>query len=1514
MINKMERNTLIKIGISIILIIVTYAIIIFITRKKEPDLNKILEDSFMKGLVNEKIKQITPIPTKTTISPTTAPIKTTTVPTTAPIKTTTAPTTAPATTPKPDTTAVMQEKATTAPTKAPTTLDNVLSTGSSIGGTVVSLATNPAAIAAGITDEALRYLIAKSISKSARKAAAKAGAKILYTGASVGLKLASKVFSKLGIKAAGKVAALGIKAGTAAAKIAAEQAAKKAAIAGVKTAGKTASKSSAYFTPGLGQALFLLDVVSFTLDVADVGGYNKMQTKKVYIDMKNKMDSEFKKVYEELGVMTPIFKGPDIDFFLLSDMVSKKMADPDNEYTIQMGKAIEDDLASGKIKASDLEDEKILDKYSEIMLKGSEIITKKITEELCTKSSGRIISMINPMSKYESKDKIYQNGTLISKHAKQSLAFCEQKCNDDVNCKSFNYRERKIDDDPEIEDVGDNCWLMKDLTDTKNDNEVISYLKTKTIPDNMDVCVYKNDTCETTYSSPLKDGEEYALNKKITYKKNVDGKIVDVQDTVCLSDNNALETICYNAGINYDKTTGMCKIDEKYCKSKGANWEFNPAINDYDCIIPPGQEFNEFIFGTTISRGLKQVFDPDQYEKCKDYEKDAGYFCEPSCDLKHPGSSRDGLSGTCYKCPDKFVRSTDLNGIKADKACIAGNIFGDCKTAYGEDSMTDKLIAGQNCVTCVDPTHKYNQVLGKCERDCGKLYPGSYYDPLSGKCAKNLQVVGDYCQKGEKDLTQDICYWCEDNGLIGSRTLASVNATNACKFCPTGHIESLGECVKCPSGASSNLLVANNEWNKCTSINGKCPPGYEEDLVGNCNTKALIAKQQCPAGYTTKDGISCIKKATVTNKICPPGYITKDGISCIKKATVTDKTCPPGYTYSNNRCIKKADVIDKKCNSGFTLDPDGNCYSAASNVDKTCPVGFNKWGDACVRVNETTGYAGYSWGVGFCPPDGWEKNMNIATWDAHPCIRCPSGSWSTPAVAGSPDKCRSYTDASCPAEYEASGDGRCVKCPSGSNFVWSEASNSSKKCSYPAPACQAPYEWTTDKTKCIKCDNGSFDATKPWNASDKCVATPSCPSGTVGTVYDLSKCIQCPGSNFNTVQGDIYADDKCLSSTGPSCPSGTEGTVYDLSKCIECPGSKFNTFQSDVNADDKCLSYTSPSCPSGYTSILGTGECLKCPDGTSSNVLVGSYEWNKCSLTSKTSKVCPAPYIADIIGKCVTKADSVKPIIYKEANKVSTSNTNINSQPLFKTTTIFETNLPITRVKARAVDFGSKPFETPAPTNAVFVPQAVSLLGVGTNNLLYTLDLLSQKWTVVPDSGAVISATTITGGKILGIGTDNNLYLKDTLNARWVPNDSTIKLLSIATIKDDNIIGVGINNNLYTKAQLSSPWVLIPNSGSVKSVSVYTSGKILGVGGDKLYTRNTINDQWVEVPNSGSVKAITIYGGEKILGVGTDNNLYTRSSLNTPWVEIPNSGPIISVSNRLISVTRKENYSFIGVY
>jgi hypothetical protein len=54
---------------------------------------------------------------------------------------------------------------------------------------------------------------------------------------------------------------------------------------------------------------------------------------------------------------------------------------------------------------------------------------------------------------------------------------------------------------------------------------------------------------------------------------------------------------------------------------KGADWENN------DCHINQGQDIAEMIFGKTIIRGLKQIFDPKQYEPCVEGEVDDVYFC-----------------------------------------------------------------------------------------------------------------------------------------------------------------------------------------------------------------------------------------------------------------------------------------------------------------------------------------------------------------------------------------------------------------------------------------------------------------------------------------------------------------------------------------------------------------------------------------------------------------------------------------------------------------------------------------------------------------------------------------------------------------------------------------------------------------------------------------------------------------------------------------------------------------------
>ena len=53
-----------------------------------------------------------------------------------------------------------------------------------------------------------------------------------------------------------------------------------------------------------------------------------------------------------------------------------------------------------------------------------------------------------------------------------------------------------------------------------------------------------------------------------------------------------------------------------------------------------------------------------------------------------------------------------------------------------------------------------------------------------------------------------------------------------------------------------------------------------------------------------------------------------------------------------------------------------------------------------------------------------------------------------------------------------------------------------------------------------------------------------------------------------------------------------------------------------------------------------------------------------------------------------------------------------------------------------------------------------TILGIGTDKLLYTRATLNSNWVQVPNSGSVIGVTVLPNGTILGIGTDKLLWTK----------------------------------------------------------------------------------------------------------------------------------------------------------
>lgn len=121
--------------------------------------------------------------------------------------------------------------------------------------------------------------------------------------------------------------------------------------------------------------------------------------------------------------------------------------------------------------------------------------------------------------------------------------------------------------------------------------------------------------CEGSYSWPPGENDTYA-----EWKSQAGGP----GQPACLTASYGVRGICSTNNLPYDSDRGICLITEQYCLTKSATWEYDNDIGENDCKIPVGQQFAEAIFGTTITSGLNQVFNPSQYSKCPDGAIDDG--------------------------------------------------------------------------------------------------------------------------------------------------------------------------------------------------------------------------------------------------------------------------------------------------------------------------------------------------------------------------------------------------------------------------------------------------------------------------------------------------------------------------------------------------------------------------------------------------------------------------------------------------------------------------------------------------------------------------------------------------------------------------------------------------------------------------------------------------------------------------------------------------------------------------
>jgi len=149
-----------------------------------------------------------------------------------------------------------------------------------------------------------------------------------------------------------------------------------------------------------------------------------------------------------------------------------------------------------------------------------------------------------------------------------------------------------------------------------------------------------------------------------------------------------------------------------------------------------------------------------------------------------------------------------------------------------------------------------------------------------------------------------------------------------------------------------------------------------------------------------------------------------------------------------------------------------------------------------------------------------------------------------------------------------------------------------------------------------------------------------------------------------------------------------------------------------------------------------------------------------------------------------------------------------------------------------------------------------ALIGVNKGNTIYTKSSWdSPNWQgPVQYPCCVISTAMGQDGTLLGVGTDNKLWTKPNINADWTQVASPSEWVSaVAIAPDGSVFVVGYNNELWKKNSykdlLSQEWQWLGDATCcVRDITIAPDGTFIGVGTDyQLWTKPNYKDlsgQW----------------------------------------------------------------------
>ena len=281
----------------------------------------------------------------------------------------------------------------------------------------------------------------------------------------------------------------------------------------------------------------------------------------------------------------------------------------------------------------------------------------------------------------------------------------------------------------------------------------------------------------------------------------------------------------YSGSNKWNSDTKICMIDPILCSNMGG--DSNPNGNG-KCTVPEGQLLLELIFGTTIVREIKALYDPKNFEPCKSGAYDDGYFCRTL-------QCQDGLvetDGFCYKpCPPKYNKRI---GMMCSITCPDGSHDDGAFCSYCGNDPSESYKWNRNPLTCDN-----NSCPSGWTQYDKKRYE-TYYSSRGSSKDSDFNITSCYknCPNGMKyDLHTGLCH--DNNFPVETRNMED----NATRSCPSGW-QNVGDLNM---GGSCT-----NNWDFPRPLKGPdvtCPKGMLKYDPGIGRTKCY---KPCRTGYKEK--------------------------------------------------------------------------------------------------------------------------------------------------------------------------------------------------------------------------------------------------------------------------------------------------------------------------------------------------------------------------------------------------------------------------------------------------------------------------------------------------------------------------------------------------------------------------------------------------------------------------------------------------------------------------------------